>query len=46
LLVAIAQRRAAAFEAALRKRHVWHVPVGEVVVRGAHAVRLLTPERA
>jgi selenide, water dikinase len=46
LLVAIAQRRAAAFETALRKRHVWHVPVGEVAVRGAHAVRLLAPERA
>lgn len=39
LLIAIAPRRAAAFEAALRRRRVWHVAAGEVVARGAHAVR-------
>ena len=40
LLIAIAPRRASAFEAALRRRRVWHVQVGEAVARGAHAVRL------
>ena len=41
LLVAIAPRRAPAFEAALRRRRVWHAEVGEAVARGAHAVRLV-----
>jgi selenide,water dikinase len=40
LLVAIAPRRAAAFEAALRKRRVWHVAAGEAVAREELAVRL------
>ena len=40
LLIAIAPKRAAAFEAALRKRRVWHAEVGEAVARGPHAVRL------
>ncbi len=40
LLVAVPARKSAAFSAALRRRRVWHVRVGEVVRRGAHAVRL------
>ncbi len=40
LLVAVPARRAAGFAAALRQRRVWHVAAGEVVRRGAHAVRL------
>ena len=40
LLVAIPARRAVAFESALRRRRIWHVPVGEAVARGEHAVRL------
>lgn len=40
LLIAISSRRAAAFEGALRKRRVWHVPVGEAVARGATSVQL------
>ena len=39
LLVALPARRAAGFSAGLRRRRVWHVRVGEVVRRGAHAVR-------
>lgn len=46
LLVAIAPRRARAFEAALRRRRVWHVEAGEVVARGEHAVRWAAPARA
>ena len=38
-LVAIAPRRAAAFEAALRKRRTWCMPVGEAVAREAVSVR-------
>ncbi|MFN8588003.1 MAG: selenide, water dikinase SelD [Candidatus Eisenbacteria bacterium] len=39
LLVAVSPRRAAAFEAALRKRRTWCMPVGEVVERAAVSVR-------
>jgi selenide,water dikinase len=46
LLVAIAPRRAAAFEAALRKRRVWHVHAGEAVARGERSVRLVADDRA
>lgn len=45
LLVAIAPKRAAAFEAALRRRRVWHVCAGEVVAREETSVRLLPGER-
>jgi selenide,water dikinase len=41
LLVTVPARRAAAFERALRRRRVWHVPLGEVSRRGAHSVRLM-----
>lgn len=41
LLIAISPRRANAFEAALRKRRVWHVAVGEAVTRGPQSVRLV-----
>jgi selenide,water dikinase len=40
LLVAVPPRRAAAFEAALRRRRVWHVRAGEAVRRAGVAVRL------
>ena len=40
LLIAMPPRRAAAFEAALRRRRVWHVAAGEAVARGPHAVTL------
>lgn len=43
LLVAVPARRAAAFSAALRRRRTWHVCAGEVVRRGARAVRLGGP---
>jgi selenide,water dikinase len=46
LLVAISPRRAAAFEAALRKRRVWHVQAGEVFAREEAAVRLAAGDRA
>ncbi len=46
LLVAVSARRAVAFEAALRKRRIWHVPVGEAVARGEHSVRLGPPTSA
>ncbi len=41
LLVAVPSRRAAGFEAALRRRRVWHVAAGEVVRRGERSVRLV-----
>lgn len=40
LLVAVPARKAAGFEAALRRRRVWHVAAGEVARRGERAVRL------
>ncbi|HTR96669.1 MAG TPA: selenide, water dikinase SelD [Candidatus Acidoferrales bacterium] len=40
LLIAVAGRRAAALESALRRRRVWHVRAGEVARRGARSVRL------
>ncbi|MEO5988945.1 MAG: selenide, water dikinase SelD [Candidatus Eisenbacteria bacterium] len=46
LLIAISPRRAVAFESALRKRRVWHVPVGEVVTRATTSVRLVDREPA
>lgn len=46
LLVAISPKRAAAFEAALRRRRVWHVPAGEAVAREAVSVRLGEGEQA
>lgn len=46
LLIAIPPRRAVAFETALRKRRVWHVPVGEVVPRTATSVRLVDRDPA
>jgi selenide,water dikinase len=46
LLVAIGPKRAAAFEAALRKRRVWHVAAGEAVAREEASVRLVAAERA
>lgn len=46
LLVAIPPKRAAGFEAALRKRRVWHVSAGEVVTREDPSVRLAGDERA
>ena len=45
LLVAIPPKRAASFEAALRKRRVWHVPAGEAVDREANSVRLVAGDR-
>ncbi len=41
LLVAVAPRRAAAFEAALRRRRTWCMPVGEAVPRERVAVRFV-----
>lgn len=46
LLVAIGAKRAPAFEAALRKRRVWHVAAGEAVGREAVSVRLAAGDRA
>jgi selenide,water dikinase len=40
LLVAVPARHADGFAAALRRRRVWHQPVGEVVARGDTAIRL------
>lgn len=40
LLIAVSARRAPAFEAALRKRRIWHVAAGEVVARENMSVRL------
>jgi selenide,water dikinase len=45
LLVAIPARRAAAFEAALRKRRVWHVGAGEAVARETASIRLVAGGR-
>ena len=42
LLVCIPARSAAAFVAALKRRHVWHVAAGEVRPRGRHAVEFAT----
>jgi len=42
LLVAVPARRARAFEAALRRRRVWSVAVGEVVGRGERSIVLET----
>jgi len=46
LLVAIPPRRAVAFEAALRRRRVWHVAAGEAVARETVSVRLVADGRA
>jgi selenide,water dikinase len=40
LLLAVPARKSAGFSAELRRRRAWHVRIGEVARRGAHAVRL------
>jgi selenide,water dikinase len=40
LLITLPARRSGAFERALRRRRVWFAPLGEVVRRGVHSVRL------
>jgi selenide, water dikinase len=46
LFVCVPKRSAAAFVAALRRRRVWHVAVGEARRRGRHAVELTGPGSA
>jgi len=46
LLIAVPARRAAALEAALRRRRVWVVVAGEVTARREHAVELASGARA
>ena len=43
LLIACAPRQAAGLLAALKRRRVWAVEVGEVLARGAHALELVAP---
>ena len=43
LLIACAARRASALLAALKRRRVWAVELGEVLPRGAHALELVGP---
>ena len=43
LLISVPARRASALVAALKRRRVWVVEIGDVTKRGRHAIELSAP---